>query len=66
MRSVYCKRSNIRNQVFIGSNIKILKGVTIGNGTLKANGSILVSKISSMVVAADNPAEVIKEVHVRS
>lgn len=46
--------------VFIGSNVRILKGVIIGDNSVIANSSVVVSSIPANVIAAGNPARVIK------
>jgi len=50
----------IEDNVFIGSNVKVLKGVTIGRDSVIANGSLVIKSIPSGVVAGGNPAKVIK------
>lgn len=52
----------IGNNVFIGSNTKILKGVSIGDGSIIAAGSIVVKNIPSGVIGAGNPARVIRKI----
>lgn len=52
----------IGNDVFIGSNVKIMKGVSIGDGSAIGNGSIVTTDIPSRVIAAGNPARVIKKI----
>ena len=51
----------IGNNVFIGDNVTVLKGVTIGDNTVIGNGSIVTKSIPPNVIAAGNPANVIKE-----
>jgi acetyltransferase-like isoleucine patch superfamily enzyme len=51
----------IEDNVFIGSNVKILKGVTIGQDSVIANGSIVTKNIPSGVIAGGNPAKVIRQ-----
>ena len=51
----------IHNNVWIGSNVKILKGVTIGENSVISNGSIVTKSIPRNVIAAGVPAKVIKE-----
>ena len=43
------------------SNVKNLKSVTIGDNSVIANSSVVVKSISSNVVAAGNPARVIRK-----
>ena len=50
----------IGSNVFIGANSMILKGVTIGDGSVIGAGSVVVSSIPSGVVAAGNPARVLR------
>jgi hypothetical protein len=51
---------HIENDVFIGTNCFVLKGVTIGCGSLIGAGSVVVKSIPSGVIAAGNPAKVIR------
>ena len=51
---------SIGDNVFIGSNARILKGVSIGDNSVIANSSVVVSSIPSNVIAAGNPARAIK------
>ncbi len=50
----------LEDNVFIGSRVVILKGVTIGKDSVIGAGSVVVSSIPSGVVAAGNPAKVIR------
>jgi acetyltransferase-like isoleucine patch superfamily enzyme len=50
------------NNVFIGNNVKILKGVTIGENSIIANGSVVTRSVPPNVIAGGNPARVIKEI----
>ncbi|MDO9010549.1 MAG: acyltransferase [Gallionella sp.] len=54
----------IGDDVFIGSNSKIMKGVVIGVGSVIANGSIVVGEIPANVIAGGNPAKVLKVIEV--
>ena len=51
---------DIGNNVFIGTNVLILKGVTIGNNSVIAAGSVVVKPIPSDVVAAGSPCIPVK------
>lgn len=53
---------SIGENVFIGSNVKILKGVSIGSGSVIGNGSVITKSIPENVMAAGNPAKVIKKI----
>lgn len=50
----------IENDVWIGMNCMILKGVTIGSGAIIAGGSIVVGDVEPNTVYAGNPARKIK------
>ena len=52
----------IANDVFIGMNVLVLKGVNIGEGAVIAAGSVVVSDVPPRVVVGGNPAQVIREV----
>ncbi|OLQ89951.1 hypothetical protein BIY21_14060 [Vibrio ponticus] len=51
---------HIEDNVFIGNNVTVLKGVRIGKNTSIGSGSIVVKSIPSNVVAAGVPATVIR------
>ena len=50
----------IEKNVFIGDNVTILKGVTIGENSVIGFGSIVTNDIPKNVIAAGNPAKVIR------
>jgi acetyltransferase-like isoleucine patch superfamily enzyme len=52
----------ICDDVFIGSNVKIMKGVVVGSGSIISNGSIVVGSIPPNVIAGGNPAKVLKDI----
>jgi len=51
----------IGDNVFVGMSVKILKGVTIGSDSVIGAGSVVSSSIPAGVVAAGNPARVLRE-----
>ncbi|MGI9114693.1 MAG: acyltransferase [Chthoniobacterales bacterium] len=51
----------IRDNVWIGMNAVILKGVTIGDNSVVAAGSVVTKSVASNCVVAGNPAQVVKE-----
>ena len=51
----------IGNKVWIGGGVTILPGVTIGDNTVIAAGSVVTQDVPANVVAAGNPCKVIKE-----
>ena len=57
------KRKPIRigNNVLIGFNAIVLKGVTIGDNSIIGAGSVVTSDIPANVIAAGNPCKIIKK-----
>ena len=51
---------HIQQNVFLGSNVTILKGVTIGRNSIIGNRSVVTKSIPDNVIAAGNPAKVIR------
>jgi galactoside O-acetyltransferase len=51
---------HICQNVFLGNNVSILKGVTIGKNSIIGNGSVVTKNIPENVIAAGNPAIVIR------
>ena len=51
----------IEDKVWLGMNVTVLKGVTIGEGAVVAAGSIVTKDISPWTLVAGNPARIIKE-----
>lgn len=54
------KEVRIGKNVFLGSNVIILKGVTIGENSVIGSGSVVTKSIPENVIAAGNPAKVIR------
>lgn len=52
----------IERNVWLGVNVSVLKGVIIGERTLVAAGSIVTKSLPSGVVAAGNPAKVLRDI----
>ncbi|MEO0248193.1 MAG: DapH/DapD/GlmU-related protein [candidate division WOR-3 bacterium] len=51
---------HIGRNVFVGSNVRILKRVTIGDNSVIGNSAVVVRSIPKDVIAAGNPAWVIR------
>lgn len=51
----------IGDNVWIGARATILKGVTIGNGSIIAAGAIVTKDVPSKCLMGGNPAKIIKE-----
>lgn len=54
------KPTFIGNDVWIGANVIILPGVTVGNHCILAAGSIVTKNIPDYAIVGGNPAKVIK------
>jgi galactoside O-acetyltransferase len=51
----------IGDDVFLGSGVKVLKGVKIGSHSTIATGAVVTKDVPENTVAAGNPAKVVKE-----
>lgn len=51
----------IEDKVWIGANCTILKGVSIGEGSIVATGSVVTKDVPEWSLVAGNPAKVIKK-----
>lgn len=56
------KEINIGNNVWIGWGCTILKGVSIGDNSIIAAGSVVINNIPNNVIAGGNPAIVKKQI----
>ncbi|MEE8245613.1 MAG: DapH/DapD/GlmU-related protein, partial [Pseudomonadales bacterium] len=51
---------SIRDNVWIGDGVTVCKGVTIGTNSVIGTGSVVTKDIPANVIAAGNPATVVK------
>ncbi len=58
----YARPITVGNDVWIGANVCVLPGVTIGDGCVIGAGSVVVKDIPSYSVAVGNPCKVIKTI----
>lgn len=56
----YAKEVNIKDNVWIGGNVIILPGVTIGENSIVGAGSVVNKDIPKNVIAAGNPCGIIR------
>jgi acetyltransferase-like isoleucine patch superfamily enzyme len=60
----WAKSVVLEDDVFIGGNVIILKGVRIGYGSIVANASVVTKDIPPLAVAGGNPAKIIKLINI--
>jgi acetyltransferase-like isoleucine patch superfamily enzyme len=58
---IICKKIVIEDDVWLGYNVIVLPGVTIGKGSVIGAGSVVTSNIPPYSIAVGNPARVIKK-----
>lgn len=59
---VASKKIEIKDKAWIGFNVIILKGVTIGEGAVVAAGSVVTKDVAPYTLAGGNPAAFIKHI----
>ena len=59
---LYTREVKISDYVWIGSNVIILPGVTIGENSVIGAGSVVTHDIPSNVVAVGNPCHVLRKI----
>lgn len=52
----------IKDNVWIGERVTILKGVTIGKGSIVACDAVVVKDVPAFCIVAGNPAKVVKQI----
>lgn len=57
---ITCKPVHIKKNVWIGVNVTILPGVTIGNNAVVGAGAVVTKDVPENAVVVGNPARVIK------
>jgi acetyltransferase-like isoleucine patch superfamily enzyme len=60
--NVVCEPTCVKDKVWIGFNSIILKGVTIGEGSIVGAGSVVTKDVPAWSVVAGNPARIIREI----
>ncbi len=52
----------LEKNVWLGGDVKVLPGVSVGDNSIIGTGSIVTKDIPSNVVAAGNPCKIIREI----
>ena len=58
----YAKEINIGNNVWIGGNVVVCPGVTIGDNAVIGAGSVVTKDVPAWTVSAGNPCKVIRKI----
>ncbi|MUK61869.1 acyltransferase [Aliivibrio fischeri] len=56
----------LEQDVWLGSRVSIIGNVTVGEGTIVASGSVVTKSLPPFVLAAGNPAKVIKKLNINT
>ncbi len=56
------KPTRIGERVWLGAHVTVLKGVSIGDGSIVGAGSVVTKSLPAGVVVVGNPARVIREI----
>ncbi|WP_431609958.1 DapH/DapD/GlmU-related protein [Chryseobacterium sp. 'Rf worker isolate 10'] len=58
----YAHPIKVGNNVWLGGNVVVLPGVSIGNNSVIGAGSVVTKDIPENVVAVGNPCKVVKNI----
>ena len=53
---------HIEKNVWLGANVRVLPGVTIGEGSIIAAGAVVTKDVPANMIAAGVPAKVIRKI----
>lgn len=62
---MYAAPVHIENNVWIGGNVTICPGVTIGENSVVGAGSVVIHDVPANCIAAGNPARIIRQIEER-
>lgn len=61
-QATFCKPIVIKDRVWIGINVTICPGVTIGENSVIAAGSVVTKDVAPNVIVGGNPARILKNI----
>ncbi|WP_222703085.1 DapH/DapD/GlmU-related protein [Fusobacterium pseudoperiodonticum] len=63
-RGLTTGKIHIKRNVWLGANVAVLTGATIGENSIVAANSVVTKDIPANVIVAGNPAKIIKEIKI--
>lgn len=60
LQIIKCKPVTLKKEAWIGANVTILPGVTVGEGAVVGSASVVTKDVAAHTVVAGNPAKLIK------
>ena len=60
LQIIKCKPVTIKKEAWIGANVTILPGVTVGEGAVVGSASVVTKDVAAHTVVAGNTAKIIK------
>lgn len=61
--TLICKPIHIKENAWIGARATILPGITIGENSVVAGGSVVTKDVEPNVIVGGNPAKVLKRIN---
>jgi len=59
---LFSKPTRLGERCWLGAHVTVLKGVTIGDGTVVGAGSVVTKSLPAGVIAVGNPARVLRQI----
>jgi acetyltransferase-like isoleucine patch superfamily enzyme len=60
--ALFTDPTRIGSRAWLGAHVSVLKGITIGEGTVVGAGSVVTRSLPAGVIAVGNPARVLREI----
>lgn len=62
-KNLYPAPIRIGNNVWLGANVTVLPGVTIGDNAVVAAGAVVTKDVPENMIVAGVPAKILKSIH---